>query len=119
MLRWFGTIGAIVVALAIPLFASQAQEFTYRDGFITFDKRGYKAEFDRMQRDLSSGAQARRSKNYCISCYDGSKFNCKAIVGGRVGQGLCLLGGASACNPPGTNGVSAGSCSSGSTGQTR
>ena len=119
MLRWFGTITAIGIALAIPMFASHAQEFTYKDGTITFDKKGYKAEYDRMQRELSTGKQARRSKNYCISCYDGKKFNCKAVVGGKVGQGLCLLGGASACNPPGTNGVSSGSCTSGSAGQTR
>jgi hypothetical protein len=112
---------ALVTLAAAILFlpAARAQDFSYRDGTLVFDKKGFKTEFDKMQRDLGAGKQARRSKNYCISCYDGKKFNCRAAVGGKIGQGLCLLGGAASCNPPGTNGVTKGTCTSGGTGQTR
>ena len=113
MLRWMGIIGAVAATLLVSALGAQAQNFTYRNGTITFDTKGYKQEFDQMQRDLSKQKTARRSKNYCITCADGSKLGCRAIAGGRVGQGLCLLGGAASCNPPGVSGVSSGSCGSG------
>jgi hypothetical protein len=110
-----GLIGAALV-LSLPAAWAQAQDFAVKDGVITFDKKGFKEEFDKMQRSLrgTRSAQARRSREYCISCADGSKLGCKAIVGGRVGQGLCGLGGAASCPPPGTNGVTSGPCGTGS-----
>lgn len=106
--------GIIIAAGAVLLAAPNAvaQPFSVRDGVITFDKPGFKKEFDQMQRDLRARgtARARRANTYCISCYDGSKLTCRAVVGGRIGQALCGLGGAASCSPPGTNGVSSGSC---------
>ena len=108
----FGIIIATGALLLAAPNAALAQPFSVRDGVITFDKPGFKKEFDQMQRDLRAKgtARARRANTYCISCYDGSKLTCRAVVGGRVGQALCGLGGAASCPSPGTNGVSSGSC---------
>ena len=113
MVRWFG-IAAVGAALLLFAPCAQAQEFSYRNGTINFDKRAFKLEFDKMQRDQAGSASARRSRTYCITCADGSKLGCGAAVGGNVGKGICLLGGASSCNPPGVSNVASGSCSSGS-----
>jgi hypothetical protein len=106
------TAAAVGIALLVSITGMHAQEFSVKDGVITFDKPGFKKEFDKMQRDLRAKgtARAHRANTFCISCYDGSKLTCKAIVGGRIGQALCGLGGASSCPSPGTNGVSSGSC---------
>ena len=109
MLRCFAVIGTVAVAVLVSMPAAQAQNFSFREGTIDFDKRAFKQEFDKMQRDLR-GQAVPRSRTYCITCADGSKLGCKAVVGGAVGKGLCLLGGAASCNPPGVSGVANGSC---------
>lgn len=120
MLRWFGIACIFAALLALSVPAATAQEFTFKDGAITFDKQGFKAEFDKMQRDLAakaktkSGERALRRQTYCIDC-GGSpqdRLVCRAVVGGRVGQALCLLGGAVNCPSPGVRvgGVTEGPC---------
>lgn len=108
----------IVAAItAVSVVASQAQEdkFSYKNGTITFDKKGFKAEFDKMQRELApKGKKTARSlfKNtYCVDCGGAptEKLTCRAIAGGRIGKGLCLLGGAATC-PEGVASVTEGAC---------
>ena len=106
------TILAIGALLGLSMSAIVAQEdkFTFKDGTITFDKNGFKAEYDKMQRDLAKkartkqGQRALRSQTYCIDCAGppAEKLVCRAIVGGRIGKALCTLGGAVSC-PAGTN----------------
>ena len=98
-----------MAAFLVSTPAAQAQNFSFRNGTIDFDKGTFKQEFDKMQRDLSRQAVPRR-RTYCITCADGTKLGCRAVVGGAVGRGICLLGGAASCNPPGVSGVADGSC---------
>jgi len=103
------------VAQAQPAAQAQAEKFTFKDGAIVFDKKGFKEEFDKMQRDLApKGKKSARSlfKNtYCIDCGGppGEKLTCRAIAGGRIGKGLCLLGGAASCSQ-GVDAVTEGPC---------
>jgi len=117
MLRFTAALFAFAALLMLLAPTGQAQEdkFTFKDGAVTFDKKGYKEEFDKMQRDLAAKAKksprALFKNTYCIDCGGppGEKLTCRAIVGGKIGKGLCLLGGASAC-PTGVASVSDGAC---------
>ena len=106
---------AVTVVLAVVvLFAAtpaDAQEkFTFKDGMITFDKKGFKDEYDKMQRDLDLQARSKKAarslfKNvYCVDCAGPptEKLRCRSIVGGKIGAALCTLGGAVSC-PAGAN----------------
>ena len=103
---------AVCAVLGVSMSAIVAQEdkFTLKDGAITFDEKGFKDEYDTMQRDLAKkaktkrGEQELRSKTYCIDCAGPptEKLVCRAIVGGRLGKALCTLGGAVSC-PAGAN----------------
>ena len=82
------------VAQAQPAAQAQAEKFTFKDGAIVFDKKGFKEEFDKMQRDLApkgkKSARALFKNTYCIDCGGppGEKLTCRAIAGGRIGKGL-------------------------------
>jgi hypothetical protein len=103
------------VAQAQPAAQPQAEKFTFKDGTITFDRKGFKEEFDKMQRDLAprgkKSARALFKNTYCIDCGGppGEKLTCRAVVGGRIGKGLCLLGGAASCSQ-GVASVTEGAC---------
>jgi hypothetical protein len=111
----YPTIKAIVVigavlGLSVSALPAQEEKFSFKDGAIEFDKKGFKEEYDKMQRDLAKkaktkkGAQALRSQTYCIDCAGPptEKLVCRAIVGGKIGKALCTLGGAVSC-PAGNN----------------
>src|SRR5262249_23036654 len=110
---------AFILAAPLILLAStspaQEDKFSFKDGTITFDKKGFKEEFDKMQRDLApKGTKTARSlfKNiYCIDCGGAptEKLTCRAIAGGKIGKGLCLLGGAASCSQ-GVASVTEGAC---------
>ena len=117
MRRSIATVFALAAILSLFAPVTQAQEdkFTFKNGTISFDKKGFKTEFDKMQRELApKGKKTARSlfKNtYCIDCGGppGEKLTCRAVAGGRIGKGLCLLGGAASCSQ-GVDAVTEGPC---------
>jgi hypothetical protein len=99
-----------VLGVSMSAIVAQEDRSSFKDGAIEFDKKGFKAEYDKMQRDLAKRAKTKRgekelrSKTYCIDCAGPptEKLVCRAIVGGRIGKALCTLGGAVSC-PAGAN----------------
>jgi hypothetical protein len=99
-----------VLGVSMSAIVAQENRSSFKDGVIEFDKKDFKDEYDKMQRDLArkaktkSGERELRKKTYCIDCAGPptEKLVCRAVVGGKIGKALCILGGAVSC-PAGTN----------------